>query len=1023
MIETDKMLQLRRYMTLLRAGAKSRVVRSHHSLSSSSRETSNLATLEGYISRYVHHSLSPLQTHLRPCGNYTVTCIRTFGTTVSQSSVDDIDHKLMSLCDDVKKGQVSLDSLKEVIRLCNETDYQLHHDTGVLLLKCCGNLLSYLETTERQHLVDQVWHLAKRNSEGLTLEYYNTLLDVYIQNLISVDPKKFLADMSVEPDKNTYKLLLNAVAKMHNSNHLQDIISLMQEKNVIFDEDVFNALVQVYATSDNIAQAEHMITLMHDAKLSTDKAYTELACGYAKLGDIPNLVKILNDEPQSDTNLLRLIKVLSISGNGRHIPVILNFLMASAPAIKSQIFKTIVELVRVNRTRDAHMIINCFAMNNTTKDIAKSFVNSFLNELVILNVPVNDITKYATDFVDSGCEPLALTNVAESGLKLGRENLCLAIFTAMTEKNIEIRPHYYWPLLTRTHCNQGEAKIFSLVKFMVDTGVELDYDTLSNYVYPYVNTSNPTTTMHKIMINGVPSSIAYTPLIGFLLSHNRMQDVKSLCTFNRQYKLHYKELIKPLVRAYIATKDIETCVSLLMVSSQSQNYIAVFLKMLSDKRLVSVKDLQIFLEEFKKCEAKISEPDATILKNNLSNVNFSDEEDIITMKLIDSLVDPNLKEKSLSFMTHPKYMNTKELACLLVELKSKNLPTRNILRRLLEAYCSENNLKKAEEIKREFDACQYEWTPGMKLFLFELYVKHKLKEAEALLSNLQTFDNLHIDDIKILMFAIALVKADKPKKAFEIITKINNINFKTDGQRYCHILLQTLAESPYHSQTKDMLNLLLEKKYCNITTELLRPLVAIPLERNDIQGTIDIFTLCAKNHKKTPLALEILTALLQQKNSAKLQNAEVYIEKVYSTLIKFYGTDIANTILVLALATLDKTQELQTILQNHRISMKTLFHYFNYARRSTKTGSLLNLFKAIPDSSNLNQLTLSEMLLSIYNKTGDYNNAIELWKLMCAKNIKPSEQFRNTFIKFLQANKVPLPAEFEQNNDKINVNN
>lgn len=55
-------------------------------------------------------------------------------------------------------------------------------------------------------------------------------------------------------------------------------------------------------------------------------------------------------------------------------------------------------------------------------------------------------------------------------------------------------------------------------------------------------------------------------------------------------------------------------------------------------------------------------------------------------------------------------------------------------------------------------------------------------------------------------------------------------------------------------------------------------------------------------------------------------------------------------------------------------------------------------------------------------KIGDCNNAIELWKLMCAKNIKPSEQFKNNFTQFLQANKVPLPLEFEQDKSEINVN-
>lgn len=123
------------------------------------------------------------------------------------------------------------------------------------------------------------------------------------------------------------------------------------------------------------------------------------------------------------------------------------------------------------------------------------------------------------------------------------------------------------------------------------------------------------------------------------------------------------------------------------------------------------------------------------------------------------------------------------------------------------------------------------------------------------------------------------------------------------------------------------------------------------------------------------------------------------------------------------------------------MSMDCLLNYFNYARRSGNVDSLLKLFKAVPDSNNFDLVLISDMLLSIYSKsyflcifkkkgdinltliliiftftgkTGDCNNAIEFWKLICAKNIKPSEQFKNNFIQFLQANKVPLPSEFEQ---------
>lgn len=50
-------------------------------------------------------------------------------------------------------------------------------------------------------------------------------------------------------------------------------------------------------------------------------------------------------------------------------------------------------------------------------------------------------------------------------------------------------------------------------------------------------------------------------------------------------------------------------------------------------------------------------------------------------------------------------------------------------------------------------------------------------------------------------------------------------------------------------------------------------------------------------------------------------------------------------------------------------------------------------------------------------KMGDCNRALELWKIMCTKDIKPNEQFEKNFIQFLLSNKVPLPP----NLDKVKV--
>lgn len=910
MIEADKMLHLRKYvLTVLRSDVKSRVARSLHSTSLSAREG-------GYVLRSLHHCYVP--TSLRP--NYTACSIRTLNTTVAQSSVDDVDQKLSSFCEDVKHGQLwSADRLREIIRLCDDSNNQLQPSIGVLLLKCCGNSLSSMNSNERQDLADRVWQLVKRNDGAVTLEHYNTLLNVHEENSSSVDPTEFLANMSVKPDNDTYRLLFKTAVKTGNTKHLQNIMPMIKAKNVVLDEDTFCILMQTHLTKGNINEALNVITFAQDSKLPVNKLYTKLACEYAAQGDIPNLVKILNEEPQSDVNLLKIIKTLSVSDNGRHIPVVLNFLMTSVSKVTSEINDLITELVRADRFTDVHTIIDCIALNKETAKHAKSFVNYFLTQLIMVNASVSDITRFTCGFVESGHEPMALTNVAEISLKLGRERLSLAIFRAMQKHGLEIRPHYYWPLLINAKRDEGEAKVFSLIASMTAMNVEFDFDTLISYVLPYVNTANPISTLQRLKLCGVPNNLLNTPMIRYLLQQNRLEDV--LCLYQYSYmKLNYVMLMRSLISVYFATKDVESCVRVLTTFKDGHNYMSLFLSKLARNNYpkLDMEEFEPLLSTFEKHGARFVPFDAAYFKNLIDNTDVTAEMNVRLYKIINRMIDRS-KESDISLLSiilHPKYMSTSQLACHLVELRSQGLGTRNVLRRLLEAYQIENNLRKVEEIKEEYDKNEYMWTPGMKIDLFTLYVRHgKLKEAEALLVDIRsTSPDFLIDSNKILLFATALVKAGKPKIAFDVIEgfKINN---NKNMNRNCGKLLNALSESEYYENTKDLLHLLVQKGYCDVNTELLRPLIAIPLRQNNITSAVEMLTKCARLYKKLPLALEVFTALLRERDGTRLLDANKYIEQVYNMIATIKGSEAANTIVVIALANLNKLEELQSILQ------------------------------------------------------------------------------------------------------------
>lgn len=910
MLEAEKMLHLRKYvLTILRSDVRSRMTCALHSASPSSTREG------GYVLRSLYHCyVSP--TSLRP--SYVACGIKTFSTdTAAQSPVDhDVDQKLTSFCDDVTLGQTwSADRLKEVIRLCNENNYQLQSDTGLLLLKCCGNSLSTVKLNERQDFVDQVWRLTKRNSGALTLEHYNTLLNVHAQNSSSVDPNEFLADMSVKPDDDTYRLLFNTAVKTGNTKHLQSIMSIIKDKNILLSEDAFCTLMQSYLTKGNITEAVNVIAYAQNAKLPVDKLYNKLAHEYATQGDIPNLVKILNDEPQNGTSLVEIIKSLSVSGNGRHISTIMTFLMPSFLTIKSEINKLIMDLVRVDRVADAYMIINCIGLNDKTAEHVKSFIDNFLTQLITMNAPVNDVTEFASNFVKSGHDPMALTNIAEMSLKLGREKQTFSIFGAMRQMGIEIRPHYYWPLLINAQRNEGEVKIYSILTSMRNANVEFDHETLASYVLPYVNTSYPIATVQRLKMCGIPVSFINTPVIYFLLNEQRLQDALHLYEQSK-IVLNYKVLIRPLIKTYFATEDIESCLKILTTFKEGYGHTGTFLlKILrSNHPVFNLRNLEHLLLTFEKHNVTFSLNDSAYLKKFIREIAISQISEP-ACNIIDRMTDEHLQIPCLLSIPHPQYMNTSQLACHLVELKSQGFGTRKILQRLLEKYCTEDNLQKVEEIKEEYDKSMYKWTPGMKITLFNMYVKHgKLKEAESLLLEVRdTFEEFYVDSNKILLFAIALVKADKPEMAVDIIDNISKTNNKKNMNMNCSKLLHTLAESKYYENTESMLYLLLQKQYCGVTTELLRPLVAIPLKQNNIPQAIEKMKKCAYKYNKVPMALDILTVLLREKNS--LPNASQYIEEVYDIIVRARGIEKANTIVVIALANCNKMKELRSVLQ------------------------------------------------------------------------------------------------------------
>lgn len=105
-------------------------------------------------------------------------------------------------------------------------------------------------------------------------------------------------------------------------------------------------------------------------------------------------------------------------------------------------------------------------------------------------------------------------------------------------------------------------------------------------------------------------------------------------------------------------------------------------------------------------------------------------------------------------------MNLEQLECHLLELESKNMETRGVLRKLIQMYSNLGNVEKVKDLRSTFCKRGYAESPGMKSAVMYSYVQSgNLTTALDLYHEIKSFhpkfkmDNFKVIDLTALMVA------------------------------------------------------------------------------------------------------------------------------------------------------------------------------------------------------------------------------------------------------------------------------
>ncbi|KAJ0182327.1 hypothetical protein K1T71_001696 [Dendrolimus kikuchii] len=999
-----------------------------------------------YIEDKRKFSDNPTNTKLRP------NIRKNAGKTISSEEL--LEKLIAGLSSDIhQKNRVYKNDLVRVISKIKEMSFSTKKQ-GLLLLRCCTELLPDEAPSTKMSLVEEIWNTIKSHTK-LEVEHYNELLRVYIANSRTLTVSSFISQMRPsKPNITTYELILKALGEAGDLNQATEVISNMKAQNLPATESIFNSLIVCQGKAGNVNNIQEVFTMMKSLKLEPSiNTYTATARALVWNKKENLMFEELEKARQNglefgEEHIMEIVKTLAAIALYGPIPKVLKYLPAktlNTPSISPYMQSTCTWLVFQNHPIPALEIYKCLPLPSFgPKDDQGLHGRSLVRDCVKASLPSSVIGLITQDLMSSGRNPIALQNAAEAALQLGKDPLALDLFMRMQQLGIPIRPHYFWPILLHSSKTYGEKGIMNTLTTMIKMEVKPDYDTIMFYTLPYVSFTSPQNLMKKFVEAGLSIATVLTPMMETLLNMGQVRAASEICELF-QGKIDIEKIQNPLLKAYLTTSDIESTANILedMLKKpieKNKDWVGRFLCVFMQHKKVN-EDLSDFMNLAKALQMrkfKISTAAADYCMSHLpdkySETTIQSFRDVLINLTDETLVDEG--DMFTQQMPHPKHMSEESLRAHLNELEAKGMNTRGVLRRLLQQYCRENNLNAAREIAEK---CQKEGvflSAGMKAAIFDLHVKlGELELAELVLADLnKTSPNFTLDEFKVIDFATLMVYNKKINEAFDMINEQSKRRRIVGGrgiEMNCWRLLDATAAHGTHIEVKRMFELLTSLRYCKPTNTLLGPLVRAHLKNNNLQEAVQEFTGLASKYNKTPLKHELLCKIFRDMGDG--QNEETFLtnEKLNGRLNKLAQTVLntdknvhgAGDVQLTFLAALAEVGYKKT-LRKMFLDPKVKFHPDALLRRcerfadEKKVHVLETIAECVRDLRHLDVNEIYELILDVYQRDDDYQEACALWNRMQEFDVQPSQKFVQNLCSLLKANNKDIPSELSLLLDK-----
>ncbi|CAD7086752.1 unnamed protein product [Hermetia illucens] len=909
-------------------------------------------------------------------------------------------------------------------------------EEAVLLITSCAHFFPTASYMEKINLFRKTWDQLKKDIK-LNRKHYLCALEVFRANKFPfAEYQMMLKDLALEMDQEMFEGLIGLACEHGDMDEATTILAIMKEKNYPITENVFNSLILGYSRSGDVRNCDNVVATMVAADMEpSHKTYTELIKAYVENHESDKAIQLLKEHKGTlkIDGLVGIMKTAALHESADVVKEVITMLpseMVDVLEVPDQIRVICTELVFGGKVDSAFLVVNHFptpkfSENQDTDKFGKSLISDLIRTR---QTPAKTI-EICKKLIESGKNQRALHVASEIALRRDPE-MGLEYLKALGEVE-ELRPHYFWPLILYRAGQQGEVGVINVLKEMAKLNVEIDYETMSSYVFPRTsvtckNVKNAITTLEDA---GLKTSQILTPFIAYLLLQQRFEDIGwILQTYHS--KIETDMLIKSLINVAsnlrVAKNSGQFSKVIAMLQAKSSNPKAdlpgeVLLEIIGNNRRISNPEVVTNLvNEFKMAGVKMSFEAADSLKTFLGSSKKDDNnlKGMVTKGL-------NLRQ-SEKLGTHPRDMSLEELEYHLIELENKGMNTRGVLRRTLQLAVREGKYQRAQEIHKKCLDLNVQRSPGMIASVFEMNVK--LGNMEGATNTIQelkkAYPGFQLDEHKVIDYATLLVKNGKIKDAKAILKQRASATKIMGGEYVSKNVWELLnACAHYAAQsdpkndrnlTRDLLEYLNTLGYCAFSNVHLGTIIREYLLKKDIFKAVTEFRRIANQYRKTPLQLELMSELVRLSSAPGNEHYHSLLQEVVREATKIHGALNTNINLILAIAESGTQSQLRKLLidPQFKFNEDNLMRNCEHLSGAGKINVLLKLAKATRGLGHIiKEQDLYNILLNTFVRENNHASAIELFdRLEADDDFKISQDFVRSLVDLLKRNNLQIPS-------------